>query len=458
MPVAHESTVRKVTVNRLTIADAANLFLGQLHERAEARQVTWGHYRTTADRLRRITEAIGRTVRLADVTKETLQAAVLYFAKRPPAKPRFFQKKQPVKPIGLVTAKGCISMTKTLFVWLAEHDQLTWNRPRGFDRLFKLRDRRLRTPEEEAQEAERVVSGEVASFTTDELTRMFRAANSRERLYLLLGLNCGFTSGEVSSLRTFEVFLEVPEPYIHKRRAKTGVEAKWMLWPETSTLLRRHKAPANEKHLWLLTEAGNPLVDSDQMWRRDAIDKSWDSLRARSGMKRWLGYRFLRKTGASAVKRLGGLEESEMYLAHQELGLNKHYANRQWPKLWACLARYRSELPFLGPAWDLDPSECLFTQNGNPDWADANPPWVQHVTKRSELGLLNVSLHKEKRKYFGRIYKRGKNYFTKYFDTAEEARVAVKELRRRLDAGVDPKTGKPLEVAGPPPIGATEGA
>lgn len=441
--MAHSTASRRVAVDRLTVADAANLYLHQMYERADANQVTWGHFRSCQHRLKRIVERAGREILLANLGKGDLQALVLWFATRPPCKPRKYQKQPLGQPMSVVTAKGCITMVKALFVWLADHDDLQWERPRGFDRLFKLKAHRMKTPDEHARDARAIVSGDVKTFTVAELARIFRAATSRERLYILLGLNCGFTSGEISSLRTFEVVLDGNDPYIHKRRAKTGVEAKWALWPETAALLRRHRAPASERLSWLQTGAGNALVEVDAEGRRDAVDRAWTALWPRTGMTRWLSHRFLRKTGADAIKRLGGLEESEMFLAHQEGGMNKHYANRNWGKLWACLDGYRAELPFLGSAWDIDPEECLFTQEGNPDWCEANPPWVQHVTSRSRTGLLNVSLHPIKKKYYARVYQKGRTYSSRYFRDIAQAEQAGREIRRQLELGIDPRTKGP---------------
>lgn len=434
---------RTVALDQITVADAANLYLDHLHARARAGQVGWGHYRSCRQHLVCALEVLRRDRPLAEVGKGEIQAAVLHFASRPPGRPRLFQRAPAGRPIAAATAKGRITVMKAMFVWLAEHDLLTWERPRGFERLFRLKDRRLQTPEEAARACGAVVSGEVDSFTPQELTRIFRAGRPRDRLYILLGLNCGLTSSEISSLRTFEVSLDAERPFIHRRRGKTGVEARWCLWPETAALLRGQRARANAGRYWLLTEAGNPLVEVDDRCRRDAVDQAWKSLWPRTGMTRWLGFRFLRKTGAGAVKRLGGLEESEMYLSHQEPGLNKHYANRNWERMWSCLERYRAELPFLGAAWELDPCECLFTQDAaSPDWSEANPPWVQRVTKRSRSGLLNVSLHAKKGKYYGRIYRRGRTYCTGYFDRPDDAAAAAREIRRQLDSGVDPQGRK----------------
>ena len=127
-----------------------------------------------------------------------------------------------------------------------------------------------------------------------------------------------------------------------------------------------------------------------------------------------------------------------MYLAHQEPGINKHYANRNWDRMWSCLTRYRDQLPFLGPAWAIDPSECLFTQNENPQWSDANPAWVQRPNRRNRTGLLNVSFHPEKRRFYARVYYRGQTLSRGYFETSEQAAVAARKIRRGLEQAVPP--------------------
>jgi integrase len=441
-------STRRVGVTEVTVEDAANLYLEQLCQRAEAKQVSWGHYRSMRQRLRRLVVVVGGETRLAEVGRTELERVALTFAKRPACLMRKYQKVPPGRPMSLATAKDYIAGFRAFFVWVDEHPELPWERPKGFERVFRLKERHMKTQEESARDAAEMVTGEVATYSMDELTRLFRAGRTRDRLYILLGLNCGFTSIEISTLRTFEVFLDAADPYIHRRRHKTGVEAKWLLWPETVTLLRRHRAPDNAHRSWLLTREGNELVEDTRECRKDAIDQAWTALWPRSGLPGWRGHRFLRKTGANAVKKLGGLEESEMYLAHQEPGLNKHYANRNWEKMWACLDRYRAQLPFLGLAWDLDPEECLFTQAGNPAWEDINPPHVQRVNKRSRTRLLNVSLNAEKGMFYARVYERGRTYSRGYFAKAEDAAAAAAQIRRLLNRGLDPRLHLPATLRG----------
>ncbi len=434
-------SIRIVPADSLTVLDLGNIYLDELHRRANASQVSWNHYRCTQTRLRRLCDHFGRTAMLSAIGKEELSQAVMYFASRPACQDRPYQRQPKGEPVSISTAKSAISQMKALFAWAADHDHLRWERPRGFDRIFRLKRHRLMTAKERQQEAREFVSGEVQVFSPQDLARIHRAATSKERLFLLLGLNCGFTSGEIASLRRFEVYLDDPTPYIHKRRSKTGVEARWTLWPETAALLRKHRAKPNDDLRWLLTLADGPLVEVTPTHRRDSIDQHWVPLLKRASVTEPLGFRFLRKTGANAIKRLGGLEESEMYLAHQEPGLNKHYANRNWQRMWSCLDRFRDELPFLGPAWALEPEECLFTAFADIPWGDIEPPHSQKVSKRSDLRILNVSFHAIKKKLYVRVYRKGKTHCGGYFQTVEEAEEAAKRLRLKLD-GIRPDEAK----------------
>jgi hypothetical protein len=308
---------------------------------------------------------------------------------------------------------------KAMLVWYFEMDGCTWNKPKRFEKLFRLRQRQMATAEERERAAMEVVSGEVATFTIEELSALWEEACNKVRLFMLLGLNCGFTSGEVSNLRTFEVFLAGEEPYIHRFRDKTGVEARWALWPETVQLLLALKAEDNGERRWLLTEYGNALVEVTPRTRRDAVEQAWKALLRRAAPDRRLGFRFLRKTGADAIKRLATLEESEMYLAHAEPGINKAYANRNWGRMWGCLRQLRLQLPFLGDEFSLARKEI--------------EPVVP--TKRSKTGFRNVSYHAGKGRYYARVMVDGKVRCSGYFRSAEEAARVAATMRSEAAQG-----------------------
>ena len=56
-----------------------------------------------------------------------------------------------------------------------------------------------------------------------------------------------------------------------------------------------------------------------------------------------LGFKHLRKTGADMIRKSGGLEVSEAYLAHSEKTLARVYSNRDFDKLAAALGTMEAE-------------------------------------------------------------------------------------------------------------------
>jgi hypothetical protein len=402
-----------VDANSLTVGEVCSLYLDSYRRLAEAKQVSWAFVHSTEHRLGWVKRALGQHVRLASIGEREIQAAVLFMVRRPMARRRNHQTTEP-RPLAIKTVVNCVRQMKAMLVWYFEMDGCTWNKPKRFEKLFRLRQRQMATAEERERAAMEVVSGEVATFTIDELSALWAAAGNKVRLFMLLGLNCGFTSSEISNLRTFEAFLDIEEPFVHRFRDKTGVEARWCLWPETALMLRALKADENGERRWLLTEYRNPLVEVTSKTRRDSVEQAWKALIRTIDPDRRLGFRFLRKTGADAIKRLATLEESEMYLAHAEPGINKAYANRNWSRMWECLRQLRQQLPFLGESFSFSRENM-------------EPP---SPTKRSKTGFRNVSYHAGKDRYYARVMVDGNVRFSGYFKTGEEASEAAARLRR----------------------------
>lgn len=406
-----------VDANALTVGEVCSLYLDSYCRLAEAKQVSWGFVHSTEHRLGWVKRALGEHVRLASIGEREIQSAVLFMVRRPMARRRNHQTKE-TRPLAIKTVVNCVRQMKAMLVWYFEMDGCAWNKPKRFEKLFRLRQRQMATAEERERAAMEVISGEVATFTIEELSALWAEASNKVRLFMLLGLNCGFTSSEVSNLRTFEVFLDAEAPFVHRFRDKTGVEARWCLWPETVLLLRTLKAEENGERRWLLTEYGNPLVEVTPRTRRDAVEQTWKALLRRIAPDRRLGFRFLRKTGADAIKRLGTLEESEMYLAHAEVGINKAYANRNWGRMWECLRQLRLQLPFLGDDFSLARTEDCSTA----------------PTRRSKTGFRNVSHHAGKDRYYARVMVKGEVRCSGYFRSAEEAARAAADLRSEAQA------------------------
>jgi len=93
----------------------------------------------------------------------------------------------------------------------------------------------------------------------------------------------------------------------------------------------------------MLTRYGKPYVRYQNNMRTDGIAQAWQKLVAKAGVRE-LGSKYLRKTGADMVRRLGGLEMPEIHLAHSEKTLGRVYSNPDFDKLAGALRAMEVEL------------------------------------------------------------------------------------------------------------------
>jgi integrase len=331
------------TAKPVTVADAVKLYLGHLENRMNAGQITRQHFRSQSHRLNAAVEPLTK-LPLSVVGGVQLQRAVLRLAERPTLaqKPRTTGKgkAQTPRPLSCVYARACIATLKWFCLWADESDLTDWRKPSNFSTIFKAK------PAPTQDERQKELTGDVDRFTTEEIGKLWTAANGFQRLLILLGTNCAFSSAEISTLRADQVngmntgTGAAGGVTIERFRTKTvktagrGSYGLWHLWPETIDHLQRHLAPANKDGLALLNEAGKPLVIDHADYRQDAIGNAWQRLLKQTGV-RPLSFKFLRKTAAHLVRvTLGhGSEVAEMLLAHADVGMIRFYAGRDWNKL-----------------------------------------------------------------------------------------------------------------------------
>jgi integrase len=158
-------------------------------------------------------------------------------------------------------------------------------------------------------------------FTVEEVRSLLAACEGfleRTKLYLLLMLNCGMYQNDIAELRKDEV--NWLKGTVTRARSKTrerhGPVVTYQLWPETFSLLKKHRA--KEGDLTLTTEEGKPLVrlwlEGEKMRRYDMIQSAWSRLAGKMGVKKIrLGMKHLRKTSASL---LGQHPQYKFYANH----------------------------------------------------------------------------------------------------------------------------------------------
>lgn len=192
-------------------------------------------------------------------------------------------------------------------------------------------------------------------FEVDEVKRMFAAASKRTKLYILLGLNCGYTQIDISTLTHDMMVWETG--YIDRTRHKTNYKVSRpqvnKLWPITLKLLTQEATNPRASEFVLLGTDGNPLVNQKlvkeapldnpngkpkhKYKRTDAVRLAFNRVlnKLKVSAKR-RGFMNLRKTGANEIKQHYGHDGdamADLYLAHASAAMRKHYVNENYDLL-----------------------------------------------------------------------------------------------------------------------------
>jgi hypothetical protein len=292
------------------------------------------HKSTLTNRLEQIKPSLPLNMPVAEFGADEITQAVRYWAGRP-------KSKTTKKQISISTAKHGIAAIRQFCYWMDATGK--WKPAGRLESLFKIKTKSLMTNAERKQQA-----GGVQTFTVDDLKKLYGAANEQGKLFLLLGLNCGFAQSEISSLTNWEIKLHTDQPRIERHRRKTEVFGAWPLWDETVKLLKRRmkKTPKNVDELAILTRNGTSLVSygGDKNQRSDAIGQVWTKLLKKVPDVQQLPFRFLRKTGADMIRKIAGRDTSEAFLAHADTGIAKLYTNADFEKVAQAVMRLRTEL------------------------------------------------------------------------------------------------------------------
>ena len=176
---------------------------------------------------------------LSALNLNAIQAMVDYWRARPVVKGTN-------KPITVRTAQNHIKQIKEFFRWLHKNSDYEWRKPEDFDDLVVSVKSNLR------EKAAKVSPVAVDTYQLDELCVLYKYATPLERLFFLLGLNCGFGQAEIATVLVKEVELfkrhshetllgfvsTEKDSFIRKIRPKTEVYGEWLLWPETVEALQ----------------------------------------------------------------------------------------------------------------------------------------------------------------------------------------------------------------------------
>lgn len=168
-------------------------------------------------------------------------------------------------------------------------------------------------------------------FTISQIHQMLEGSTDFQQLVVLLGLNCGYTSADISSL-THEM-IDWERGIISRNRSKTTIKQRHKLWKPTLDLLLKLKTNAGE--MLLLRPDGKPLKISgthrcyvkNQFWA--ILNRMQNEKKDISGMT----HKMCRKTSANLIAEhyVDYPHVVDMFLAHGERGKKTaHYVEKHY--------------------------------------------------------------------------------------------------------------------------------
>lgn len=207
-----------------------------------------------------------------------------------------------------------------------------------------------------------------------ELLTLWNEANAMMRCWMLLGLNCGFTSIDLATLRPAHIIEHGWR--IRRERHKTYVPTDHLLWP----LTRHYLVNSGLTDTGWESQRGRQLVNdgTDGAWHCDAISRRWHRLCVKVEVT-GKPFKLLRKTTAQILSNFGcPLPIIQQFLGHARATVaERHYYTPTAKTLldpW--LARvepvFRFEVPppcpptddpwadmreYMGSLWPGDPIE-----------------------------------------------------------------------------------------------------
>jgi hypothetical protein len=280
-------------------------------------------YKDKANNLRIALAYTDPKANIATIGYEEIEAWKLNIFRRVEAK---------ADPISKRTAVNYCRAVKSMLDWAHTRKDIPYRHAEDYASLFSFK---------------KFTPTNIEKYDKDKLKRLLSKATDRERLYCYLALNCGYYQSDIGGIRLDEIRKFDGRMAIVRKREKTShqndFEAAHVLWDETYALLKKEMAQPNEHGRALLNSKGEPLYSNDEgKSRYDAISDSWEDLRERSGEQ--IAFKQLRKIGASAMERIGGLQARRQYKAGAIDSGDKVYVLESFENLTPHLLAWGKEL------------------------------------------------------------------------------------------------------------------
>lgn len=308
---------------------------------------------------------------LSEVDFEAIEQMIRYWRRRP-------QKKGSEQKVSKVSAENYIGEFKRFFKWLHRSKKFSWQKPEDFEGI------ETKVDADSTETRRRLAQASV--FPLADLVLLNQFATPLDRIFLLLGLNCGFGLAEIASLTIEDVCLfqgHSPQDqellhyettdrdsFIKRVRGKSGVYGEFLLFEQTVQGLqwamerRRKQSPLDPASPLFLNGQGERYDKPTKNGHRNQqVPNQFARLQKRirkAGHEvSSLSFGKLRKTAGDLIRRLSDGEVAGVFLCHgqpvQSDDLSDVYTNRPFGKVFAAIRRAEEHLQSVFEAAGPEP-------------------------------------------------------------------------------------------------------
>jgi uncharacterized protein YerC len=334
--------------------DAFSAWHGE-HYRTPEGQPT--HHATVCQKQIAIIKQHAKDVSLQSFGLEEIEALIRCWQQRPASKAHASHG----QPVSRETAKNMIKRIRHFIRWLHKSSAFSWRKPLDYE------PEHVRIPVTAAEKSKKLSPTQVKTYGVGELATLWRYASPKERLLMVLALNCGYGQAEIATLQQAEVHTNqahghypISGSFIKAVRLKSGVYGEWKLWDMTERGLCwwAGQRPQTAETALVVTKSGKTLSAPTKGNNRNGrIPSAWAGLtkRIRKDLPSFprLSFNKLRKTAGNLIRQAAGGEVAGVFLCHGQPvktdDLAELYTDRPFEKVFEALAAVREK---LAPVFD----------------------------------------------------------------------------------------------------------
>jgi integrase len=278
----------------LEVGDLVNLFLEQrltLIDSGELKRQTWLDYKAIGVVL---VKQLGRHTSVESLTPSDFADLRKHFA----------------QGRGLVSLKNSIARSMAFFNYA--YGERLIKHPVDTGGSFAK-------PKKVALKREKLARGS-KSFTLDELTLLYKAANPQMRCFMLLGLNAGLGNGDIGQLQRHHI----TGNWVNYPRPKTLVDRRFPLWGVTLEAIEATRQTSHPDSPYVfLTKRGLPWFKDNG---DDPLSKEFRKLQVQCGLHRkHRGFYSLRHQFRSICRGCNDREAVDAIMGHADGTVAENY-------------------------------------------------------------------------------------------------------------------------------------